>query len=211
MTVRRIQDEDIDPGGHQGLRSLLGVGPRADRRTDTQTAFFVLGRVGVLTGFFNVLDGDQAFKTVILVHQRQLFYAMLVQDPFGLIKSCPHRTGDQIPRHHILNRLIEILFENQIAIGQDPHQESVLFRDGHSRDVVTLHDRQGISDAVLGRKINGIDNDAALRTLHLIHFDGLVLDTEIAMDNADATFTRQSDRQAALSYGIHGRTHQRYV
>ena len=64
----------------------------------------------------------------------------LLQDPLGLFKRGADRDGDQIVLgHHLADRLIEIAFEAQVAVGEDAHQLRAA-RHRQAGDVVLVHD-----------------------------------------------------------------------
>jgi hypothetical protein len=49
-----------------------------------------------------------------------------------------------------------------------------------------------------------IDDHAAFRALHLVDFGGLLLDGEIAMNNAEPALLRQRDGHVRLGDRVHG-------
>jgi hypothetical protein len=49
-----------------------------------------------------------------------------------------------------------------------------------------------------------VDDHAAFRALHLVDFVGLLLDGQIAMDDAQAALLRQRDRHVRLGDRVHG-------
>ncbi len=60
MTVRSVDDDDVDAGGDQRLDALIGVSGGADRGADAELAELVLAGVRMLGRLEDVLDGDQA-------------------------------------------------------------------------------------------------------------------------------------------------------
>src|SRR5690606_10742674 len=86
-----------------------------------------------------------------------------------------------------------------------------VIRDRHARNVVALHDGKSVFDAVIGRQIDGVDDDPAFGALHFVDFARLVFDAQVTVNNADAALTGDRNRHARLGDGVHAGAHQRYV
>ena len=129
---------------------------------------------------------------------------MLVQDVFRLFERGAHRDGDQIFfGHHLADGNIEAGLKAQIAIGENAHQLSVL-GDGHAGNFVLAHHFERVGNLGVRRHGDRIDDHAAFRALHLVHFVGLLLDRQVAMDDADAALLRQRDRHVRFRDRVHG-------
>ena len=83
--------------------------------------------------------------------------------------------------------------------------------DWHAGDLVAPHHIECVGDELVGRDGDRVDDHAALRALHLVDFAGLLLDGEVAVDDADAALLRHGDGQARLGHRVHGCTEQRRV
>ena len=66
-------------------------------------------------------------------------------------------------------------------------------------------------DGLLGRDGDGVDDHAGLGALDLVDLAGLLLDGEVAVDDAHAALLGHGDGQARLGDGVHGGGHQRGV
>ena len=144
----------------------------------------------------------------MIVHHQQLLDAMLMQDRLGIAQGGADRDRDEVfLGHHFADGDIGSGFEAEIAIGEDADQLFVLGH-GHARDAVAAHDLQRVGDFFVGRHGNGIDNHAAFRTLDLVHFASLLLDAEIAMNDAEPALLRHGNGHARFRDGVHGRTDQ---
>ena len=209
MSVGTVDGEQINFGPHQLLGAFEEVPGGANRRSYPQPAMIVLGGGGILQALLNVLDRDQALEIVLIVHHQQLLDAMLVQDRFRIAQGCADRDRDQVfLGHHFTDGNIGAGFEAEIAVGEDADQLLVLGY-GHARDAVAAHDFQRIGDLLVGRHGDGIDNHAAFRALDLVHFAGLLLDVEVAMDNAQSALLRHGNGHARFGDGVHGRADER--
>ena len=58
---------------------------------------------------------------------------------------------------------------------------------------------------------DGVDDHAGFGALDLVDLAGLLLDGEVAMDDAHAALLRHGDGEARLGDGVHGGGHQRSV
>ena len=77
--------------------------------------------------------------------------------------------------------------------------------DRDAGDLVVRHERERVADEGVGRKRDGLDDHARLRALHLVDLGRLVVDREVAVDDADAALARERDREARLGDGVHRR------
>src|SRR5207342_1723096 len=68
---------------------------------------------------------------------------------------------------------------------------------------VALHELERLRDRVRGRERHRLDDHPRLRALHLVDLGNLVLDREVAMDDAETALARERDREARLGHGVH--------
>ena len=113
-------------------------------------------------------------------------------------------------RHHVVDGLIVVGFEAEVAVGEDA-DELAVFGDGHAADLVALHERDRLAHAVVGREEERVGDDAVLAALDLVDLARLFLDGHVLMNDADAAFAGDRDGEFALRDGIHRRTHQRDI
>ena len=105
--------------------------------------------------------------------------------------------------HHAIDGNIEARLEAQVAVSQNADEFAVL-GDGHAGNLVFAHDLESIADFVGGRHGDWIDDHATLRALHFVDFVRLLLDGEIAMNDAEAALLRQRNCHVRFSDRIHG-------
>ena len=96
------------------------------------------------------------------------------------------------------------VFKAQVAIGQNA-DELVALGDRNAGDAIALHQFERVGDLVVRRHGDRIDDHAAFRALHFVDFAGLLLDGEIAMDDAESALLRHGNGQARFRHGVHGR------
>ena len=190
----------------QQFDALLGTGTNADSRASTQAAQRILVGERVLGGLENVLDRDQATHVPIIVNNQHALQTVLADQFLGIVYAGAFLDRDEAlaRRHDGLDRLIEIGFETQVAVGNDTHhlarpinhrQTGNLVLTGNLDDVTYRHGR---------RNGNRILENARLETLDPGHLGRLGLGGQILVDDADTPLLRHCDRKAAFRHGIHG-------
>src|SRR5205085_10028787 len=107
------------------MHPLFAIRPDPDRRANQEPPMLVLGGVRVLPGLLDVLDGDEAPELVLLVDDEELLDTVLVEQLLRLVLRDALAAGDEIARHHLLDALLEVLLEAQIAVGDDADEPSL--------------------------------------------------------------------------------------
>ena len=125
MTVRGVDHDQIDAGIDQALGALeTGLADRG-RGGNAKPALRVLAGQRMRDRLFHVLDGDQADAAILIVDHEQLFDAMLVQHPLGLVLADAFAHGDEIfVRHQFGDLLARIGRKPHVAVGEDADQLS---------------------------------------------------------------------------------------
>ena len=209
VAVGGIQYHHVHLGLYQGGYTVQHVLGGADGSAAQQTAALVTGGVGILHSLLNVFDGDKSLQVHVLVHQGELFNAVMPQDLLGFFECGTHRSGDQVVLgHHVFDGLVKIaaFHETHVPVGDDAHQHAVL-ADGHAGDLEPAHDLVGFFHQVVRPQEEGVDDNAVFRTLYPVHLVGLALDAHILVDDADTAFTGNGDGHVRLRHRIHGGGH----
>ncbi len=150
MPVRGVHYETVDLGGDERIGSVHIPRAVADRRADEQPAVLILCGIGVLYRLFYIFNGDKTFEIALFVDYGQFFYAVLAQNLGCLIERCADgRSYELIFGHDVLDRLIEIGLEPQIAIGKYS-DELAFFGDRHARNLVLVHERERVRHLFVG-------------------------------------------------------------
>ena len=208
----RVDDEHVHLRVDQRGRPLERVRPDADRGAHSQPPLLVLRRVRVLDLLGDVLDGDEALEPPVGVDDRQLLDLVAMEDRLRLLQGRAHRRRDEVARGHQRgDRLRRVRLEAEVAVREDPDEDALLVGDGHARDPVALHQPERVGDEVAGAQCHGLDDHPRLGALHLVHLGDLVLDGEVAVDDADPTLARERDREPGLGDRVHRRREQRDV
>ena len=202
--MRRIDDQTINARFYQ----LVGAFPEITRSTNgrryAQAAQIILRRCRILNCFLNVFDGNQALQVFVIIDDQKFFDAMFLQNCLGLIQRRANRNGDQrLLRHNLRNRQFKSSFESQITIGYDADQVAVFIDHGHAADVIALHHVQRFTHRTILSNRHRIDNHSGFGAFHFVDFFSLALDTEIFVNDADATLLGDRDRQRRFGHSVH--------
>ena len=136
---------------------------------------------------------------------------MLAEDFLRFRKRSAHGRGDEIIlRHNISDRLIEVGFESEVAVGEYA-DEFTLDGDRHAADTVLVHERERIGKQTVGLEEERVGDDAVLASLHLVDVLRLCFDGHILVDNAHAALARDRDCEAGLGDRVHCRAEKRNV
>jgi hypothetical protein len=209
MAVGGVDAEEIDVLRDQPLGSFVVVGP--DRAADAQPPAVVAAGVGKLLQLVDVFDGDHAAKAPFVVDQKQLLDLVLLEDLLGVVEGRCERGGDQVVlRHHVADLHGRVGLEPEVAACEDAGELAV-FDDGHARDVVRVHQIDRAPDRLVGRQRHRVDDDAVGRPFDRVDLADLVVDVEVAMDDADSALLRERDGQGRLCHGVHRGRAQRDV
>ncbi len=210
--VRGVEDEEVHLGLDQRRGALQVVARGADRRADAQAPELVLAGVRVLDRLLDVLDRDQPLEVAGLVDDEHLLDAVLVELGLGLFERRPLGDGDQVLLgHQLVDRLVEVLLEAEVAVGEDADQMPLGVGHRHARDLVAGHHLERLADALVGPHGDGIDDHPRLTALDPVHLFGLDLHRHVLVDDADPPLLGQGDGQARLGDGVHGRGEDRHV
>ena len=211
--VGRVDHDDIDAGLGERPGPIPGVAPVADRRPHDEPPLLVLGRQGVLLGLDEVLDGDQTREATGVVDEGKLLDAMLGQQRLGVLARDAGGSGDEAPpRRHALahGQRAPLLgrHEAQVAVGDDAQQVAVGVDDGQARDLVATAQLVELGDGGVRAHRDRVGDHARLGALDEPHLLGLLLDGQIAMEDAHSALTGHGDRHSGLGNGVHRRTQQ---
>ena len=136
---------------------------------------------------------------------------MLGEDCLRGIEVGTDRRGHEvILRHHVRNRLIEIGFKAEVAVGQDADQLSV-FGNRHAGDTIAAHQLLRVAHLMLGRKIERIGDNAVFASLDLVHHRRLRFNGHILMNNAQSAFTCNGNRHLVIRDRVHSGAEHRNI
>ena len=156
MAMSGIKDQHIHASLYKGCGTIIPITTHTNGGTNTQTPESVFTGIGVFTNFFNILDGQKPFEIILIIHHQQLFDSVLVQQPFGLHLTNPHRNSDQVfAGHDLLHLARHISHETDISIGYDTNQMAFL-DNGQPRNTVFGHKLENTSNFILGMNNNGV-------------------------------------------------------
>ncbi len=143
-------------------------------------------------------------EPTFVIDDRELLDLVAVEDRLGLLERRADGRGDEVPaRHQRGDGLRRVGLEAEVAVREDADEDARVVDDRHAGDPVALHELERVGDEVARPKRHGLDDHPRLRALHLVHLGDLILDREVAVDDADAALPRQRDREARLGHRVH--------
>src|SRR6202047_5657624 len=120
MTVRGVDDQDVETGGEQTLRTLEALAAGTRVRSHAETAMLVLAGRRIALRLLDVLDGYQTDTPIEFVDDEQLFDAMLVQQAFCIFaRDILAHCDKPVPGTPLGDRLARGVRESHVAVGQD--------------------------------------------------------------------------------------------
>ena len=142
MSVRGVNNKDIHPFVNQQLDARLQIGTDAHCRAREQTSACIRRRVRIIAFLLNILDGDKSLQHPPLIHERQFFDAIFLQNRFRLFERRADMTRNQFfMRHEITDgtRQIGRLDKTRITIRQNSNQFISRFGDWHAANAIARH------------------------------------------------------------------------
>jgi hypothetical protein len=123
VTLAAVQDNDVEAGVYKLLQPDLVLGPSANgssakellgvRKLGGEREVEVLGQIRAR---------DHRDEVSLLVDDRKLALLRLGEDLVGLLKGDTSRSSDKIFVHDIGNRLLEVVLELDVAVGDNANE-----------------------------------------------------------------------------------------
>ena len=79
--MSRINNDCIRTGINQGLHTVQRIGSNPYTGSHTQTSFGILASHRFIFRFCNIFISNKTYQFTFLIHHRQLFNLMLLQNP----------------------------------------------------------------------------------------------------------------------------------
>src|SRR5438132_1657548 len=203
VTTRVVQ---IEPGP---TPTFTASTPRS---TSWRAAVLVLVGIGVPPAFEDVLDGDEAPEDALLVDDRQLFDAVLGEEPLRLLERRADGCRDQaLLRHRGANRAVELALELEVAIGDDADQAPRVVHHRDAGDAEPLHQPHRLPQRAVGAERDGMEDHPRLAALDPVHLGRLTVDRHVLVHHADPALARDRHRHLRLGHRVHRGRDERQV
>ena len=143
--MSRIDHNGIDTSVHQCLHTIQGIKGDTDTCSHTQTSFFILAGHRLILCLCDILIGDKANQTVVLIHYGQFLNFVLLQDlgssrQVGLLMS----SHKMILRHDFIDRTIQTTLEAQVTVSDDTHQMTLIVHHRDTSDMILRHNVESL-------------------------------------------------------------------
>ena len=212
MGVGGVHHEGIAARLDELGAAVVGILVGAHAGGYAQSAGLVLGGQREGLGLNKVLHCDEANERVVVLHNRQLFHAVLGQQLERLVLGhtlLGHHERHR--RHDVLNQAVHVRLEAHVTVGADAKQLALLVHHGQAGDVVLAAHLVHLGDGHVGGGNNRVGNHAGFAALDALHLVHLVLHGEVAVEHADAAVAGHGDGHAGLGDGVHGGRENRDV
>ena len=214
VAVGGVGDEHVDTGVDQRRRPLPGIAEVADRGADHQPTVGVLAGMGKLLGLHEVLDRDEPGQSA-----RRRRRAAVARACACAAAGSPRR--DRCPTGPVMSG-IGVITSSTLVVAHSatgtkrrsrlvmmPSSRSVAVDDRETRHAVLAADLVELLEGAIRTDRDGVGDDAGLGPLHQVDLVGLVLDRQVAVQDADAALARHRDRHPRLGDGVHRTRQQR--
>ncbi len=194
----------------QGERAAETILAHAGCGGDAQAAALILGGVGIFLGLFDIFHGDEADAAVGIIHHENFFDAVLMQQPLGFFGLHAFAHGDELfLRHQFVDGLARIVGEAHIAVGENADEFARAlaigpFDHGNTGNRIALHQGERIGERCIRSNRDRVHHHAAFELLHAADLFGLLLDSEVLVDHADAARLGHGDGQTGFGDRVHG-------
>ena len=200
-----INDDHINACSGQSFNPCSCFRASTDGSTNQQATLVVFGGVGVGFGLLDVFDGHHASEVERIIDDQLFLDAMAVQQFANLNGADAFLNSDQFFfwRHDIADQRIHARFKADITGGNDTDQIAI-GENRHTGDVVLMGQLNQVTDGGAGVDGDRILDHTGLKLFDLAHFESLLLDGHVFVNNAHATFLRHGNRQTGFGNGVHG-------
>ena len=212
VAVRGIDDDRVDTGARQHLDALFGAGTDADGGADAQLAVLVARGVREVGLLGDVLHRHQPAQLERVVDDQHAFELVTVHQRLAIGERGAFAYGDEplARRHDLGHRGIESRLETQVAIGDDA-DHGLAIEHRKAGDAMLLGQLHHLPHGGARRDRDRVAQHAGFVALDLRDFSRLRFRGQVLVDDADAAFLRDRDRQARFGDGVHCRRNKRQL
>ena len=149
---------------------------------------------------------------VVLIHNGQFFNLVFLKylcsgDKVGLLMCC----HEVILRHNVVNLLVEMALETQVAVGHDTHEMVIFVNHGNTANMIFGHHVESVLHCRTTANGDGIVDHTVLGTLHDSHLPSLLLDSHILMNNTNTALACNGNSHLRLGDSVHSRSDEGHV
>ena len=193
VSVRRVQHQRVRAGLDQKIGALEIV--LSDGGGDQQASLVIFAGVGEPLTVEDVLDGDEAAQTAVVVGDDDPLNAVPVQQIFDgrHFEMGADRHQFFLRGHHFAQRAFGVFFEPHVAVGDDANDKILGVNDGEAGDVVLFLHRPHLRDGHVGVDGHRLVDNAAFVAFDFFQLARLRFGGKVFVDDAKAAGLRHGD------------------
>ena len=191
---------------------LQQVGRYAHGCPHAQTPQLVFARIGTVFALDDVAVRYQPHQFVVFINDGQFLNFVFLQNILGIFQFHALGARDEVFfGHNFGHGLGQVFLKTQIAVGNNAHQFVGSVHHGNTANFELGHDALGIGQRRVFGQRDGVHNHATFGAFHLANLRGLLLNTHVFVDNANAALLGNGHGQLVFGNGVHGGRQQRNV
>ena len=141
----------------------------------------------------------------LAVDYGQLLDFVFLQNLCGIVQvGLCGRRHQVLLGHHLVNALVRMTFETQVAVGDNAHQVSFIIDNGYAANVIFMHQFECVAHSLVALDGNRVVNHAVFGTLHDGYLTGLFFDAHVLVNHTDTAFAGNGNGHLRLCHRVHG-------
>ena len=174
MSMCSIDNDSVCTGIYQRLHTNHSISCHTYTSSNTQTALAILASHRFILGLCNILISNQTNQLALIIHYRQLFNLVFLQDLSSSFHIGTLMSRDDIfLAHHFINMLVHIEFETEVTVSYDTDQVVFIIDNWNTANMILSHQIQRILHSRTTFDGNRIKNHTVFGTLHDSHLTSL--------------------------------------
>ena len=194
----------IGTGFNQCFHSFESVNGYTYSRSHAQTSFVVFASHGFVFSFRYVLVSYKSDDVIVFVNDRKFLYLIFLQYLGCLLKVGFLSGGYYVfLSHHLVNLLVKVVLEAQIAIGYYTNEMFFLVYHGNTTDMVFAHKAQSRANRGTVKYCNGVVYHAVFGAFHYCNFPCLILNRHVLVYHTYSSFAGNGYSHFRLRNRVH--------
>ena len=211
--MSRIDDDHVDAGVNELLDAFFRALADGNGSAREELALRILGGKGVIRCLRDVLHRHEAGEVEVLGDDEHALEAVLVHEFLGFFKGGALMNRDEAfaRRHDFADGNAHAGFKAQVAVRDHAENGAVFGNNREAGNAVFAGKRNHVAHEHVGADRDRFGNDAGFVTLHLGDFRSLLVGGHVLVNEADAAFLSEGNRELRFRHRIHGGGNHRNI